>query len=74
MKKYIFTFGLGQPHRKRYQVIYAKSYDEARELMFEAYGNQWSWQYNEDQWKVTLENIPSMREYTPLDDVIYQQE
>lgn len=74
MKKYIFTFGIGTPNKRRYQVIYAKDYEAARNLMLQTWGKEWCWQYSEEAWAVTLNNCPVMREYTPLDDVIYQQE
>lgn len=52
MKKYYFTFscGVSDPYRNCYTVIEAKSYETARELMFKKYGNQWAFQYTEDEW------------------------
>lgn len=74
MNKYYFTFGVGQPNRKHYKVIYAKDHEAARELMFKHYGKEWCWQYNEKQWAVVLKNCPPMRDYEPLEPAIYQQE
>ena len=73
LKKFYFTFGLGSPLKKRYQVIYAEDYDTARKLMVETYGDKWSWQYSEKAWAVVLRNNPKMREYTALENVIYQE-
>lgn len=73
MKKYIFTFGLGQRNKDYIQIIYAKDREAARKLMFEVYGNKWSWQYDEKQWEVTLKNCPLMRDLIPLENVIMQE-
>lgn len=45
MKKWYFTFGMGQPHEGCYHMIEADSQDKARELMFERFSNKWSMQY-----------------------------
>jgi len=48
--KFYFTFGFGQKHENCFTVIEAKSYGEAREIMFDRFGNKWSFQYTEEQW------------------------
>lgn len=45
-----FTFGCGQKHEGMYVRIY-ETYDSARELMFERYGSEWAFQYNEAEWE-----------------------
>lgn len=51
IKKFIFTFGCGQENAGYYQEIYAKNSDEAREKMFEMYGDKWAFQYTEEDWE-----------------------
>lgn len=47
MTPYIFTLGHGQIHGPRgYVEVYARSYNRARELMFQCYDRNWSFQYN----------------------------
>jgi hypothetical protein len=46
MKKFWFTFGIGQPHENCYHVIEAENSEQARKKMFERFGSQWSMQYN----------------------------
>lgn len=50
MKKYIFTFGFNHANKGYCQPIYAKSYDKAREKMFEIHGDKWAFQYDGDTW------------------------
>lgn len=52
MKNYYFTFGCGidDPHRNCYTVIQAESYDEARDIMFDRFGDKWAFQYDEEDW------------------------
>jgi len=54
MPKFYFTFGCGidDPHRNCYTVIEAKDDGEARDIMFDRFGNKWSMQYTEDQWMI----------------------
>lgn len=51
MNKYIFTFGSGQEFEGFYQPIYSETFTEARKLMYKIYGNNWSSQYSEREWK-----------------------
>ncbi len=46
MKKYYFTFGFNQKHENCYTIIEAKDSLEARQIMFERWGNKWSFQYD----------------------------
>lgn len=49
--KWYFTFmGSDEVHRNCVQPIIANSYMEARYAMFEKYGDNWAFQYSEDQW------------------------
>ena len=50
MKPYYFTFGFGQRYENCFTVIYAKDRNEARDKMFEAHGNKWAFQYDEESW------------------------
>ncbi len=45
-----FTFGYGQQHEGMYVRIYG-TFDSTRKIMFEIYGQDWSFQYNEADWK-----------------------
>lgn len=56
-EKWIFTFGIGQPHEGHY-VIFTGPYTIAREKMIEKYGNKWGFQYSEQEWK-DIENDPN---------------
>lgn len=46
---WIFTFGYGQKHQGHYVKIYG-TYTEARIEMIKRYGNQFAFQYSEDEW------------------------
>lgn len=51
MKKYYFTFGIGQTLlANRYVEIEAENYETAREIMLESFGTNWCWQYTEKEW------------------------
>lgn len=51
MKKYYFTFGIGQSLlANRYIEIDAENYETAREIMLESFGTIWCWQYTEKEW------------------------
>ena len=51
MKKYYFTFGIGQGMlANRYVEIEAESYDDARGIMMESFGTKWAFQYDEKEW------------------------
>lgn len=56
-KKYYFTFGCGidTPHRNCYHVEVAEDYGKARERMVEKFGNDWAFQYTEEEWRVSRE-------------------
>ena len=45
-----FTFGCGQEHDGTYVKIYG-TFDSTRNTMFERYGSEWAFQYNEAEWK-----------------------
>ena len=49
-KWYYFTFGCGQPHAKHY-VKFFGTFNEARAKMFEKYGEQWAFQYSQEEWE-----------------------
>lgn len=58
MKQYwIFTFGCGQEHEGKYVKIWG-TFGEAREKMFEKYGDKWAFQYTEKEWGKWLERKP----------------
>ena len=54
---WIFTFGSGQKHEGYYVKING-TYGEAREKMFDRYGEEWSFQYSEEQWDNWLKTKP----------------
>lgn len=56
-QSFYFTFGCGidDPHRNCYTVIEAET-DDARDIMFNRFGNKWSMQYTEDQWMIDPNN------------------
>lgn len=48
-KNWIFTFGCGQQNEGYYVKIFG-TFSEARQKMFDRYGNKWGFQYSEDEW------------------------
>lgn len=46
---WIFTFGCGQKYQNRFVKIYG-TFDEARRTMFDKYGEEWAFQYTEEDW------------------------
>lgn len=50
LNKYYFTFGCGQRNAGMVQPIMASSMEEARKIMVEHYGTEWSFSYTEDEW------------------------
>ena len=61
LKTFIFTFGSGQDHEFGYHVIKAPTETEAREIMFQRFGNNWSFCYDSIEaagvWKYGLEEV-----------------
>lgn len=53
-KHWIFTFGDGQKHEGYYVKIYGTC-ESARKEMFARYGNDWSFQYSEEEWAAWCE-------------------
>lgn len=49
MEKWYFTFGSGQVHANCF-IVFKGSFYEAREKMFNSFGNKWSMQYSEEEW------------------------
>lgn len=49
-KNWYFTFGCGQPNAGYYVKIKG-TYDSARQKMFDRYGEDWGFQYSEEEWK-----------------------
>jgi hypothetical protein len=52
-KMFYFTFGFGQENQGKYQPILASSSYNAREKMFEMYGDKWCFEYSEQEWKTS---------------------
>lgn len=70
MKQYwIFTFGQGEEYgaNRGKAVKIAGTYKEAREIMFEKYGNKWCGQYSEKEWNEWAEKKPW---YVPLEEIV----
>jgi hypothetical protein len=51
MRRFYFTFGTGRPYRDHYVVIEADDRSTARDVMFDAHGEKWAFDYNEDEWE-----------------------
>ena len=52
LKKYYFTFCLGDSHQHSggcYTIIEAKDYGEAREIMVKRFGMDWAFQYDSEE-------------------------
>ena len=60
---YIFTFGCGQKNEGHYVRFYG-TYGEAREQMVREYGNEWAFQYSEEEWNDWLKRKP---EWIPVE-------
>lgn len=45
-----FTFGFSQPNARCYYVVREATGDQARERMFELFGREWGFQYDEVAW------------------------
>lgn len=56
-EKWIFTFGSGQLHEGHYVAIEG-SFSEARTKMVDMFGDNWGFQYSEDEWE-EMENDPN---------------
>lgn len=65
MKKFIFTFPGNHPLRNFYQPIFARDSGTARAKMFEKYGENWGFQYTEEQWEIWEEK--AMKIGVPLE-------
>ena len=63
---YIFTFGSNQG-LEGCAVKIKGNYEEARNKMFDYFGDKWAFQYSEAQWK-ELENDPNRR--WPMERII----
>ena len=60
---YYFTFGSGQVHAGFYVRIWG-TYGSARSKMVDKYGDKWSFQYSEEQWKKWEQKRPK---YFPIE-------
>ena len=65
MERYYFTFGVGldKPHRNCYHVIEAEDAESARDQLFETFGQDWAFQYTEEQWQVSKEKYDLMQNW-----------
>lgn len=69
MEQHFFTFGGGHPFWNRYVVIQSSSADSARDMMFKTFGNVWSMQYTEKEFRkansegffLNLESFPTIQ-------------
>lgn len=55
MENFYFTFG--EENLKKYVKITASSYERARKLMFDYYGDKWAFQYEEEEF------LPLIKKY-----------
>lgn len=74
MNKYIFTFGSNQLYAGFYQPIYANNSLEAREKMVELHGLKWSFQYTEEEWNKTKDELSGFQLEQPLEPVFCKEE
>ena len=44
-KEYYITFAQSSPHRDKYATVVASTYQEARSMAFDIYGQRWSFLY-----------------------------
>lgn len=51
MPKHYFTFGT---YPERVQVIITDTVERAEQIMFDAWGTNWAFQYTEEQWQQSL--------------------
>lgn len=56
-----FTFGCGQKHAGHYVKIRG-TYGEARKKMFERFGDEWAFQYSEQEWNEEHHTETELRE------------
>ena len=54
---WVFTFGSGQQYAGHY-VKFSGTWDEARQKMFDTYGEEWSMQYSEEEWEDWVKRRP----------------
>ena len=54
---WIFTFGSGQPNAGTYIKIRG-TFESARKVMEERYGNRWGFQYSEEEWEDWINRKP----------------
>ena len=50
MEKFYFTFGSGQKFGGYCQPVVAKNWVVARKIMFDKFGEDWGFQYSEEEW------------------------
>lgn len=63
-----FTFGYGQKYEGMYVRIYG-TFDTARRKMFERYGAEWGFQYNETEWRNWERRRPKYIHETLLEEI-----
>lgn len=56
---WIFTFGCGHEHAGKYVKIHG-TFSEARQKMFDKYGEDWAFQYSEENWETMKADIHRM--------------
>ena len=66
MERFYFTFPFRDvQHYNCYHVEEAETYEEARDKMVERFGEDWAFQYDEDQWKVSKEQYEKFYKHDP---------
>ena len=61
MKKYFATFGVGHVNSNKVQPIIADSVLDAERKMFEVYGKEWAFVYEENQLHTGKEHLPDIK-------------
>lgn len=72
METFYFTFGVGHAFGDKFQQIVAENMEQARETMFNTFGNAWSFGYSEQEFKHSMSNGYFLN-LTPLEP-IYSKE
>lgn len=67
MKNWYFTFGAAHKHHNNYVIIESTSRDLARKRMFEIFGTQWAFQYDEQEWNIGVRTQAQIYGYKELD-------
>ena len=67
MERFYFTFMMSDTkYHNCYHVEEAETYGEARDKMIERFGTDWTFQYDENQWKISKEQYERIYECSQM--------